>query len=83
MYLYFFFLSRMKIVKEHNEMAEGLEERKKSLQDQLEMVRILKLCNYSKETKMILTLVYIDDISVNNVNVQDSEGCDLRLLTTR
>ena len=83
MYLYFFFLSRMKIVKEHNEMAEGLEERKKSLQDQLEMVWILKLCNYSKETKMISTLVYIDDISVNNVNVQDSEGCDIRLLTTR
>ncbi|PFX20675.1 Coiled-coil domain-containing protein 175 [Stylophora pistillata] len=29
----------MKIVKEHNEMAEGLEERKKSLQDQLEMIQ--------------------------------------------
>ena len=52
--LYFFLFFRMKIVKEHNEMASRLEERKKSLQVQLEMVWILKLRNYrAKRTKAI------------------------------
>ena len=37
-YLEHLFYFRMKIVKEHNDMAESLEEKKKSLMAQLEMV---------------------------------------------